>query len=46
MFGALAFLYQHWLTGNSKISKSRVIDHVSLAIEAQANVNSTPDPTR
>ncbi|MDH6289693.1 hypothetical protein [Rhodococcus opacus] len=45
MFGALAFRYQHWLTGNSKISKSRFIDHVSLAIEAQANVNSTPDPT-
>lgn len=46
IFGALAFLYQHWLTGNSRISKSRIIEHVSLVIEAQVNVNSSPDPTR
>jgi len=46
IFGALAFLYQHWLTGNSRISKSRIIEHVSLMIEAQVNVNSTPDPTQ
>lgn len=42
IFGALAFLYQHWLAGSSRISKRRIVEHVSLVIEAQINVDSTP----
>ncbi len=42
IFGALAFLYQDWLTGSARISQRRVVEHVSQVIEAFAQVNSTP----
>lgn len=42
LFGALAFLYQDWLTGSARISQRRVVEHVSLLIEAFARVDSTP----
>lgn len=42
IFGALAFLYQDWLTGTARISQRRVVEHVSQIIEAFAQVNSTP----
>lgn len=42
VFGALAFLYQDWMTGSARISQRRVVEHVSQIIEAFAQVNSTP----
>ncbi|MCJ0904974.1 TetR family transcriptional regulator [Rhodococcus sp. SRB_17] len=41
LFGALAFIYQAH-TQSSKISRKRLVEHISLMIEAQARVNSTP----
>lgn len=41
LFGALAFIYQAH-TQSSKISRKRLVEHISLMIEAQATVNSTP----
>jgi hypothetical protein len=42
LFGAIAFLYQRWLTGSPKISQKRIVEHIALTIEAHAPVNSTP----
>ncbi|WP_024795966.1 TetR/AcrR family transcriptional regulator [Tomitella biformata] len=42
IFGALAFLYQDWLTGSARISQRRIVEHVSQIIEAFARVDSTP----
>lgn len=44
IFGSLAFVYQHWLTGNTRISQRRIVEHVSQVIEAQMHVNSSPNP--
>lgn len=44
LFGALAFLYQRWLTGSSRISRRRIVEHISQVIEAHAGVNSAPAP--
>ena len=41
LFGALAFIYQAH-TPSSKISRKRLVEHISLMVEAQATVNSTP----
>ncbi|UZG58839.1 HD domain-containing protein [Rhodococcus opacus] len=36
IFDALSFLRQHWLIGNSRISKSFVVEHVSLVIDPRS----------
>ena len=41
LFGALAFIYQAH-TPSSKISRRRLVEHISLMVEAQATVDSTP----
>ena len=41
LFGALAFIYQAH-TPSSKNSRKRLVEHISLMVEAQATVNSTP----
>ena len=42
IFGALAYLYQDWLTGSARIPQRRVVEHVAQIIEAFARVDSTP----
>lgn len=42
LFGALAFVYQRWLTGSSRITSERIVEHISQVIEAHVNVDSSP----
>ncbi|MGE9807243.1 TetR/AcrR family transcriptional regulator [Janibacter sp. G1551] len=43
IFGAMAYLYQGWLRRRPRVSKERLVEHVSLMIEAQIRVDSAHD---
>lgn len=44
IFGSLASVSQHWLTGSSRISQRRIVEHASRVIEALMHVNCSPAP--
>ncbi|TVT58878.1 TetR/AcrR family transcriptional regulator [Amycolatopsis rhizosphaerae] len=44
VFGALAYLFQDWLSGRADIGRERFVEHVAQVIEQLARVTSVPLP--